>query len=304
MADVSSTRPLVAQSLRRRRGIRPAPMFMSVLSRVAPNLVARMLARAFVTPRRHKAPVRELNWLKDAGATPLRLSGGQIVPLYEWLPLSARLVGRHPPTVLLVHGMSGRAGQMGGSAMALTRVGFRVVGFDAPAHGAAPGNRLSLPELVEVVADVGTHLGPLAAVVAHSNGAAATVAALAGGMKAEKVALIAPPENLSAYLNRLARHLGVSDKVAGKAQGILEERYGVRFEALRSGKLALGLGQPALIVHDCADRMVPISDGERLADSWTGAQMVRTNGLGHNRILRDETVQKRIQEFLSGGPGR
>jgi pimeloyl-ACP methyl ester carboxylesterase len=232
----------------------------------------------------------------------MRLKSGAEIPLYEWraVPRGFGVLDEAPlPTVLLVHGMSGRAAQLGGFAAPLVAAGFRVVAFDAPGHGAAAGRRSSLPEMLWVTEEVAANLGPLDGIVAHSNGAAATIAALGRGMRVQRVALLAPPTDLERYLGKVARLLGFGDRVARGAQHRLERRYGIPFSALKGTDLAPGLSQPALIVHDNGDRIVPASEGRALADSWPGAKLHVTAGLGHGRILRDEAVISRVVEHLA-----
>ena len=56
---------------------------------------------------------------------------------------------------------------------------------------------------------------------------------------------------------------------------------------------------PALIVHDEDDRDTELSDSARLADAWPGARLVTTRGLGHNRVVRDDSVVAEIVDFIA-----
>ena len=277
-----------------------------ILGALSPTVASFLLARLFTTPKRHKLAPQEKGWLGAATARPLTLASGAQIPIYEWRSVSEGCGVRNEgakPVVLMVHGMSGRAGQLGGFAAPLVAAGFHVVAFDAPGHGAAPGRRSSLPEMLWVTEEVAAHLGPLAGIVAHSNGAAATVAALARGLTADRVALLAPPADLELYLGKVARLLGFGERVAKAAQRQLERRYGVPFDALRGTDLAPRLTQPALIVHDARDRVVPVSEGRALANHWPGARLHVTAGLGHGRILRDEAVIAQVVNHLSPAAG-
>jgi pimeloyl-ACP methyl ester carboxylesterase len=57
-----------------------------------------------------------------------------------------------------------------------------------------------------------------------------------------------------------------------------------------------------LVVHDENDREVPIACGEAIARAWPGAELVRTRGLGHQRILRDAATLKRVVRFVAQNP--
>ncbi|WP_083100569.1 alpha/beta hydrolase [Pseudophaeobacter leonis] len=292
---VPTAQPSPAPQTRRRRSplFRGVPLAISGLSALSPALAAWLFAYFFTRPRRQKLPGHERDWLLQATAQPMRLTSGEEVPLYEWrsAPCLSGVRDEAPlATILLVHGFGGRAGQMGGFAAPLVAAGYRVVAVDAPAHGAAAGARSSLPEMLQVTREVAARFGCLAGVVAHSNGAAATVAALTQGMRAEKVALLAPMSDLERYMQRLASQLGVSKRVAQRAQQRIEARYGLPFSALKASDLARQLTQPALILQDSADRTVPLAEVEELAQSWPGARLQLSTGLGHTRLLRDRAV--------------
>ena len=62
--------------------------------------------------------------------------------------------------------------------------------------------------------------------------------------------------------------------------------------------------QPELMIyHDEDDLFVPITDGEEIAKRWDGARFIRTQGLGHHRILRDPSIiESCIQFFQAAKP--
>ncbi|KFE71996.1 hypothetical protein DB31_0257 [Hyalangium minutum] len=59
-----------------------------------------------------------------------------------------------------------------------------------------------------------------------------------------------------------------------------------------------------LIFHDESDREIPLAQGEALAQLWRGAGFVRTQGLGHLRLLKDPGVVQRAADFLAGAAAR
>ena len=258
------------------------------VSAVAPALAAIWLERVFLTPRRYRMPERETAWMAGAETWQIPFGAGRL-PLYGW---------GAGPVVLLAHGFSGRGSQMGAYIAPLVAQGYRVVTFDAPAHGAADGRRTALPEAAEALAAVAAHLGPLAAVVAHSNGAAACTVALSRGMDCGKVVYISPPEDLGDFLRRAAGFLGMSAPVAARTRARIEARYGVGFEALKGAPLAAGQRIPALIVHDRDDQLIRFEEGARIARAWPGAELIETRGLGHTRILRDAGVVEAAVRFI------
>jgi pimeloyl-ACP methyl ester carboxylesterase len=61
---------------------------------------------------------------------------------------------------------------------------------------------------------------------------------------------------------------------------------------------------PVLVIHDKGDRETAWQDGADIAAKWPAATLQTTNGLGHNRILRDPAVVESAVRFLAGQTGR
>jgi pimeloyl-ACP methyl ester carboxylesterase len=226
-------------------------------------------------------------------ATPFRLGFDRArqLSVYSW---------GEGPAVLLVHGWSSRASQMAVFAAPLVERGFRVVAFDQPSHGSSDGRRAALPDFARAVEVVATCVGSVHGVVAHSLGTAATTLALSRGVDVQRLAYLAPPEDLPGYLARLSRFLGFRDAIPRMAQSRLERRFGVPFDAARGASLGPKIQRPLLVVHDISDRQVPIDEGQTLVRGWGGpAQLVTTQGLGHTRLIRDDGVVKAVVDFIT-----
>ena len=55
---------------------------------------------------------------------------------------------------------------------------------------------------------------------------------------------------------------------------------------------------PTLIIHDEEDKEISISDSECLVKTWNWAELVKTKGLGHRRILYDKMVLQKVVGFI------
>lgn len=238
-------------------------------------------------------PVRteEADVLRTASEHTIPGPDGRTIPIFSW---------GEGPTVLLAHGWSSSTAQLTPFVRPLLDLGFRVLGFDQLGHGRAAGGTAALPQFADTMLCVAEAEGPIHGVIAHSMGAAATTMALSRGMTAQRLVYVAPPENLVGYLIRLAVHLGFSQKVAQRAEEMLERRYEGRFEEIRGQVLGPTLQSDLLVVHDRIDLEVPLSEGQRIVDTWGGhAQLHLTEGLGHNRLLTALEVEKAASDFLS-----
>jgi pimeloyl-ACP methyl ester carboxylesterase len=259
------------------------------LGRVSPSLAGRLAFHLFCTPFRHAEPPRETAILRQAE----RFS----IPFRD-IRLAAYAWGEGP-TVLLVHGWSGRGPQLGAFVEPLVAAGHRVVAIDLPAHGRTPGRRTNAQVTTEAVLRVGEAIGPLRGVIAHSFGALNTTLALRDGLNAERVVYLAPACRASQAVRGFARQLGLSWPVEWRLRREMERRFGPNIWPQFSGRVcAPRLSLPALIFHDLEDLEVPYREGQLLAHSWPGARLVVTTGLGHRRILRDERVIEQAVEFV------
>lgn len=202
------------------------------------------------------------------------------------------------PTVLLVHGWNGRATQLGGFVEPLVARGYRVVAFDAIGHGQSPGKFLSLPELATCIQLVADALGEVYGVIAHSLGGAATTFALSRGLRVERAVFISPPSDPREFLAMVSGALGASDEVRSRVKERVERRLGTALEDMRAETLARSMGTPLLVIHDENDKEVPVRVGRTVANAWPGAELVITEGLGHQRILRAEPVVNKAVSFI------
>lgn len=261
-------------------------------SLLAPGLAGLWAERVFLSPPRPPRPANELPEFDGARA--------------RWIPHRGRRIASWSwgsadrAAVLLVHGWGGNAAQLRGFVSPLLAEGFRVVAFDHPAHGLSEGSLTGLPDLADALIEVAWEHGGVRAVVAHSLGGPATALALARGLPAERAVLVAAPSDLVGHSRRFARWHWMPEAARSAMQAAIEERFGVRWAELEIARIAPRLVAKALLIHDRDDRVVPWVQGRVFAQHWPGARLLRTAGLGHTRILRDENVLRAVADFVAG----
>lgn len=258
---------------------------------VAPGVAARWAEAIFCRPPRHDPRPSEEAFL-SSGTRSSVSSGGHDLAVWSW---------GQGPVVLLAHGWGGRAGRFSALAGSLMMNGFRVVLFDAPAHGASMGQQASLPEFAQALRDVGHTVGPIHGLIGHSLGGAAVSLAMHRGLSAGRAVLLAPPADVFLFSHAFAEHLWIPMRARTVMRQNLENRLQFRWEELHIPTLARQMAAPVLIVHDSEDSDVPHAHGEEIAQAWPGAELLTTRGLGHRAILRDGTVIRRIIQFLEAG---
>lgn len=257
----------------------------------APGIAARWAETIFCSPPRNEPRPGEEAFL----ATGTRMTvPAEDQDLAVWTWGSGRVV-------VLTHGWGSRAGRFSAFAGALLHAGFRVVLFDAPAHGASPGRQASLPQFSRALRAVGAQVGPVHGLIGHSLGGAAVSLAMSNGLPAQRVVLLAPPADVVVFSHAFSEHLRIPHRVRNVMQQNLENRLRFRFEELHIPTLARSMTAAALIIHDRDDHDVPYAHGEEIASAWPGAQLLATTGLGHRAILRDPEVIRRTVTFLADG---
>jgi hypothetical protein len=274
--------------------VRAARAGFRVVGPYAPSLASSYAERLFLTARRHRRPAWEEQLLARAERFAIP-HDGTTLPAWRW--------GDGASMVLLVHGWEGRGSQLAKFAEALVASGsgLSVVTFDVPGHGDAPSGLSSLVEHARAITSVARHLGPLHAIVGHSVGGAASLFATRLGLRADRLALIAPPVSPQRFAAGFGAMLGLDARVQHGLVSRLERRYGLRMEDLDVKADAARFARPLLVVHDVGDRVVPFSDGESIAHAAPAGALVSTHGLGHHRVLRAPEVLGAVVPFVAAG---
>jgi pimeloyl-ACP methyl ester carboxylesterase len=244
----------------------------------------------FLTPPRQPLSAAESELLATATH--------QAIPFGE-IDLQAFSWGNGAETVLLVHGWGGYGLQLSSFIEPLVRSGYRVLTFDAPAHGSTAGTQTNGLEMAEAIAMVARHRGPIAATIAHSLGATSTTMALSEGMLMGKVVYLGAVCWLANAAKVFAKRSRLSVDVESAFLQLFEAKFGRdlwhRFSIEQTAK---NLTVPALLFHDTRDREAAIIESQTISQIWKGARLIETSGLGHRRILYDEAVVRAAIEFL------
>ncbi len=262
------------------------------LEKVSPALAKRLFITLFFTPLRYRVPEKEKAVERQASMFSLQAAGKRI-QCYEW---------GEGPVVVLVHGWAGRATQFRGIIPALVRAGFRVVGFDGPAHGRSGGRRTTIVEFEETLRNLYEKTGVPQGVVAHSFGGPAVLYAAMNGLRVNKLVNIASPTVGDDIIDTYLRNVHGSPAMGDQFRAYIHDKFGVPFDEYSALHIVQKLPEPVdlLLVHDRDDMEVSIENAIRLQKSYPSARLFETTGLGHTRILRDENVIEACIAFLRG----
>jgi pimeloyl-ACP methyl ester carboxylesterase len=204
------------------------------------------------------------------------------------------------PIVLFIHGWSGRGSQVAAFADPLIAAGYTVMSIDAPGHGNTPGDRTNILECAAVVRAFNRRYGPVYAAITHSFGGMVLAYAMNKGMSVERVVCISAPAHIDYLLESFAQTLSIPDAVIADMRRRMEARFPDDFwETISTVFNVRELDVPALIIHDEYDHSVPWEQGKIIANAWPGARFMKTSGLGHGRILRDQAVVDAAVDFIN-----
>lgn len=269
-----------------------------VTERLSPRLAAEFARVLFFKPMSSKVRAEEQAVLATGQTFHLPV-GGRRVAAWSW---------GQGPTVLLCHGWGGQAGQLTALVQPLVSSGHRVIAMDMPAHGRSEGHLSDVIDFARTIWEVANTTEGLVGVVAHSMGAAGVILACAEGLRVPRLVFIAPPLDFVGFWSRFREMFEVSPGVWERMRENSQRRMGVSFEQTFPKTHAARLEGELLVFHDENDREIPLAQGEALAQLWRGATFVRTQGLGHHRILKDPDLVNRAAAFLAGAvassPGR
>jgi pimeloyl-ACP methyl ester carboxylesterase len=275
--------------------VRIRHLLLTIAERQAPGLGARLAARMWMSiPKGMAVP----KGMAGAGAasrltapgtrTILSAPGADAIVTESW---------GEGPAVYLMHGWAGNRTQFDAFVEPLTSAGFRAVAIDSPGHGeSGPGRfgrgRSLQPDFTMALQAAFDHFGPPRGVIAHSLGASATAIGTLEGLATGRLVLISPLSNAFSGLDIFVRAARIGPRIRARMPRRVERitrmpaaRFDIAERAAELDELP-----PALIIHDASDRYVPFDQGVLVAAAWPDARLKNTEGLGHNRILRDPDV--------------
>jgi pimeloyl-ACP methyl ester carboxylesterase len=203
------------------------------------------------------------------------------------------------PTIVLVHGYNSNLGSMLAIAEELIEQGFKVVLFDAPAHGEAIGTKTDPAEVREVIRKISNQLGDIHAVIGYSLGVVWALAAWSSDFRAKTFISIAAPSSKKFLVEKFVQMNQIKNEVAEVLVKELENRFGETvWVDFSPSEIVKTIGVPGLIIHGENDDFVPPVHAERLHSNWADAKVEMLEGVGHFDVLGSPKVRKLITTHL------
>ena len=266
---------------------------LTTLWHLAPNTTKNIILKGFFKPRSYALTPLERQYLENSTSFHIQVHDKDI-RCWKW--------GRGPG-ILLVHGWNGRGVNFAHFFKPLIDAGYSVITYDAPAHGESEGQVTNYFELSDTVRSFldPSHGFNIQGIIAYSIGASAVINCISKENPSVDTVLIAPALKLKEILFNSFNHHGVPEIVYQNLVADMEEYYGYDVYQDNPDVLAKTIPSKMLIVHDTDDRTIPYIDSKILSEKTDKVDLHTTEGLGHKRILRDNTVVDVITAYIFNG---
>jgi len=219
---------------------------------------------------------------------------------------SQRITGyrwNHPSErkLMIIHGFESSVINFDRYIKPLTRKGYEVLAFDAPAHGRSTGKRINAVMYKELISHIYRNYGPVQSFLAHSLGGLALCLAIEEIKHDQnyRVALIAPATETTTAIDLFFRFLQMDEAVRKEFEKRiikLREKPPAWYSIRRALK---NIRAKVLWFHDEEDNITLLSDAMKVKEeNFSNVEFVITKGLGHRRIYRDNEVSRAVIEFL------
>lgn len=263
---------------------------LQISEKISPVLAARMSVALASRPRKHMRKPREQEQL--AQASRIEFTGAQGKPCVAWS-------WGQGPVVLVAHGWESRGSQMATMAMAIAEAGFQAVAIDFTAHGDSAGSSVNFRHFAEDIVLLSRQFDHVYGFVGHSAGGVLSMAARELGFKAERYAVIGSPPAPVPAIAAIRKLLKVSEATVEQCQQVFASQMGVSsWQELMQGRAFANPDGQLLLIFDKDDREVDHHYGDQIARWWPGSVLIKTEGLGHRRLMWDDQVIKHVVDYL------
>ncbi|MFM2268611.1 MAG: hypothetical protein RL757_2052 [Bacteroidota bacterium] len=269
-------------------------------SYLSPTRAGKFAFHIFSTPRKGRLKEKDRTYLEKSEQTTLYLNEISIA-CYDF-------GGDASKTVLLMHGWESNSARWRTLANVLQTQGFRVVMFDAPAHGGSGNPYFNVLLYAQMMQTVVTHYAPTM-LIGHSAGAMAIgyflshapIFPIDGTLK--KVVFMAAPYDLDSLFNTYQDIIGFNGRIRKQLDHEVyavdgnETSYYCVENFVKQMPESFKTATACLFVHDENDPIAAIACSETCHSIWKNSDFLRTKGLGHS--LQHKTVYEKIVQFLS-----
>jgi len=267
------------------------------ISKLAPAIAGRMAFELFCTPypkyKKRKAPAI----FHHATKRTVVLTDQTKIHGFEWLPSKP-----NDQTVLIAHGYASYAFKFEHYIAPLLKMGYRVLAFDAPAHGQSEGKHIHVVVYQEAIQKIMEQAGPIHHFIGHSLGALtlSMIAEKIDQAEARKFVLIAPATKTTTTFANFFKMMHLNEVTKAAFLQDVSNRTSHTVDHFAADRALANYKGPVLWVHDEKDMVCPFEDIIHFKEKApSNIKFLITNGLGHNKVYKTAEVMDQIMTFLT-----
>ena len=263
--------------------------YLNFLSIFSPIKASEKAFELFSQPRKGKLKAYEIpEFLKKAKFETLKT---------EFYDIQTYIWEGSEKIILLVHGWESNSGRWEKIIPFLMKTGHTIVAIDAPAHGLSSGIEFTVPKYANAILELTKKYNPNY-IIGHSIGGAATIyyQYLNQNSNLEKLVLLGAPSDLSVLIDNFCKMLSLNNKVKQELEKQFSSRFKMKIKDFSAFEFAKNINTEAFIVHDKKDKVVALTEGEKISKNWINSQFIITENLGHG--MQNKKLFAKIVTFL------
>ena len=256
-----------------------------------PSASAKQLISLFSKPRVRVLRAREVEVLDKAEKSFLKF-GKEEIKVYQW--------GEGEKLAMLFHGWESNAGSLGAFVDPLLEKGYRIIAFDAPAHGGSKGKYSNLVYFKKTANEMMHKYGIPNVAIGHSLGACAIImCAYEDNLHFERTILLAPLNRLMSVFEEYQNILKIPEKLFQSFLSHFEDFAGYSFQSFyfhNYGKQTTL--NKVLLFHDEEDKITNFSHALNFEQNWDAIQLEPIRETGHYRVLWDAGMITKSMDYI------
>lgn len=265
---------------------------LHIMAAVSPRKAAEKAFQIFITPQsridKPLAPVFDKGEKLMLDFNGLRVKG------YRW---------NHPSEkkLLILHGYESGIVNFDRYINPLVRMGYEVIGIDAPAHGKSSGKMINALDYKNFILFLNKELGPVKNFISHSFGGLGLSLALEE-IKHDnsfRAVLIAPATESTTAIDQFFQLMQLPRKVRVEFNKIITEANNKPPSWYSVARAAAHIKARVLFLQDKDDPLTPYADVKPIIEKkYPNFRFIISKGMGHRRIYRDPQQVKIITDFF------
>lgn len=264
------------------------------LDLLLPSVASNIAYKFMSNPRVHKLRQFEEEALSTARHSRVKFKKFEIQS-YQW-------GDENNPTIFLIHGWEGQAGNFGALINILLDKGYHIVAFDGPSHGKSTKKNTSMFEYADFISSMFPKYNP-SAIISHSFGSVTAVFALTENpeVMVNQWFLVTTPFNFKDRIRDIKRTLGVTDRTVSRLIKKIESSTNQRIDEMNMQFMASKLSsvRETTIIHSKSDRVIPISDARASQKAIPESTLIELEKMGHYGILWSDELKDIISNKLA-----